>query len=134
MSNVASLPRFRISALPFAKSNVFTWKVRFSYHSSSLHVFARFRSHTSRLSRNRFHHESSSQFISAITDISLSALELQGHATKNQDLLLASGTISLKGSDGLNAVDDDIMAAVSFVTVINLPALSEHYCPIHHLT
>ena len=53
-------------------------------------------------------------------------LELQGHATKNQDLLLASGTISLKGSDGLNAVDDDIMAAVSFVTPIILPAVSDH--------
>ncbi|KAF8798710.1 syntaxin-like t-SNARE protein TLG2 [Phlegmacium glaucopus] len=37
--------------------------------------------------------------------------KLQGHATKNQDLLLASGTMSLKGSDGLNAVDDDILAA-----------------------
>jgi len=40
-------------------------------------------------------------------------LELQGHATKNQDLLLASGAISLKGSDGMSAVDDDIQAAVS---------------------
>jgi len=46
-------------------------------------------------------------------------LELQGHATKNQDLLLASGTISLKGSDGLSAVDDDIMAAVSLVITIS---------------
>ena len=46
---------------------------------------------------------------------SVTCLELQGHATKNQDLLLASGTISLKGSDGLNAVDDDVMAAVSFL-------------------
>lgn len=45
-------------------------------------------------------------------------LELQGHATKNQDLLLASGTVSLKGSEGLNAVDDDIMAAVSSVIAI----------------
>ncbi|KJA19911.1 hypothetical protein HYPSUDRAFT_1093802 [Hypholoma sublateritium FD-334 SS-4] len=36
---------------------------------------------------------------------------LQGHATKNQDLLLASGAISLKGSDGMSAVDDDILAA-----------------------
>ncbi|PPQ67290.1 hypothetical protein CVT25_005874 [Psilocybe cyanescens] len=36
---------------------------------------------------------------------------LQGHATKNQDLLLASGAISLKGSDGMSAVDDDIQAA-----------------------
>lgn len=39
-------------------------------------------------------------------------LELQGHAIKNQDLLIASGAISLKGSDGMNAVDDDVAAAV----------------------
>lgn len=38
--------------------------------------------------------------------------ELQGHAIKNQDLLIASGTISLKGSDGMTAVDDDVAAAV----------------------
>ncbi|TFK44709.1 t-SNARE [Crucibulum laeve] len=37
--------------------------------------------------------------------------KLQGHAIKNQDLLIASGTISLKGSDGMTAVDDDIAAA-----------------------
>ncbi|KDR75888.1 hypothetical protein GALMADRAFT_248636 [Galerina marginata CBS 339.88] len=37
--------------------------------------------------------------------------KLQGHATKNQDLLLASGAISLKGSDGFSALDDDIQAA-----------------------
>ncbi|PPR07385.1 hypothetical protein CVT26_013701 [Gymnopilus dilepis] len=37
--------------------------------------------------------------------------KLQGHATKNQDLLLASGAISLGASDGMSAVDDDIQAA-----------------------
>ncbi|KAL0955920.1 hypothetical protein HGRIS_002111 [Hohenbuehelia grisea] len=37
--------------------------------------------------------------------------KLQGHAIKNQDLLIASGTISLKGSDGMSAVDDDVAAA-----------------------
>ncbi|CAL1707543.1 unnamed protein product [Somion occarium] len=37
--------------------------------------------------------------------------KLQGHAIKNQDLLIASGTISLKGSDGLSAVDEDVEAA-----------------------
>ncbi|KAF6760276.1 t-SNARE [Ephemerocybe angulata] len=37
--------------------------------------------------------------------------KLQGQATKNQDLLVASGAISLKGSEGLSAVDDDIQAA-----------------------
>ncbi|KAL4080372.1 t-SNARE [Scleroderma yunnanense] len=36
---------------------------------------------------------------------------LQGHAIKNQDLLIASGTISSKGSEGLSAVDDDVQAA-----------------------
>ncbi|KAJ7170539.1 syntaxin-like t-SNARE protein TLG2 [Mycena crocata] len=37
--------------------------------------------------------------------------KLQGHAIKNQDLLIASGTISLKGSEGMSAVDDDMEAA-----------------------
>ncbi|KAF4563301.1 hypothetical protein EYR40_006981 [Pleurotus pulmonarius] len=37
--------------------------------------------------------------------------KLQGHAIKNQDLLLASGTISLKGSEGMYAVDEDVEAA-----------------------
>jgi len=36
---------------------------------------------------------------------------LQGHAIKNQDILIASGTISLKGSEGMTAVDDDVEAA-----------------------
>lgn len=40
-------------------------------------------------------------------------LELQGHAIKNQDLLIASGTIPSKGSEGMSAVDDDMEAAVS---------------------
>ncbi|KAJ3480228.1 hypothetical protein NLI96_g8498 [Meripilus lineatus] len=39
--------------------------------------------------------------------------KLQGHAIKNQDLLLASGTISLKGSEGLSAVDEDVEAATA---------------------
>ncbi|KAJ7193188.1 syntaxin-like t-SNARE protein TLG2 [Mycena haematopus] len=37
--------------------------------------------------------------------------KLQGHAIKNQDLLIASGTISLEGSEGMSAVDDDVAAA-----------------------
>jgi syntaxin 16 len=37
--------------------------------------------------------------------------KLQGHAIKNQDLLVASGVTSLKGSDALTAVDEDIEAA-----------------------
>ncbi|KAJ3790751.1 t-SNARE [Lentinula aff. detonsa] len=39
--------------------------------------------------------------------------KLQGHAIKNQDLLLASGTISLKGSAGMSAVDEDVEAATN---------------------
>jgi hypothetical protein len=46
---------------------------------------------------------------SKLTEI---AIELQGHAIKNQDLLIASGTISLTSSEGLTAVDEDIAAAV----------------------
>ena len=41
-----------------------------------------------------------------------SPLGLQGHAIKNQDLLIASGSLSLKGQEGLSAVDDDLQAAV----------------------
>ncbi|GJE92294.1 t-SNARE [Phanerochaete sordida] len=37
--------------------------------------------------------------------------KLQGHAIKNQDLLVASGAISLRGSEGLSAVDEDMAAA-----------------------
>lgn len=37
--------------------------------------------------------------------------KLQGHAIKNQDLLVASGVTSLKGTDALTAVDEDIEAA-----------------------
>ncbi|KAK7053277.1 t-SNARE affecting a late Golgi compartment protein 2 [Paramarasmius palmivorus] len=37
--------------------------------------------------------------------------KLQGHAIKNQDLLIASGTVSLRGSAGMSAVDDDVEAA-----------------------
>ncbi|KAJ7579255.1 t-SNARE [Mycena floridula] len=37
--------------------------------------------------------------------------KLQGHAIKNQDLLIASGAISLKGPEGMSAVDDDVEAA-----------------------
>ncbi|KAF9071757.1 t-SNARE [Rhodocollybia butyracea] len=39
--------------------------------------------------------------------------KLQGHAIKNQDLLLASGAISLKGSAGLSEVDEDVEAATN---------------------
>ena len=49
-----------------------------------------------------------------MTYINSSCSELQGHAIKNQDLLIASGTISLKGSEGMSAVDEDVEAAVGF--------------------
>ncbi|KAF5370671.1 hypothetical protein D9758_001811 [Tetrapyrgos nigripes] len=37
--------------------------------------------------------------------------KLQGHAIKNQDLLVASGTISLKGSAGMSSLNEDVQAA-----------------------
>ncbi|KZP34690.1 t-SNARE [Athelia psychrophila] len=37
--------------------------------------------------------------------------KLQGHAIKNQDLLIASGTVAAKGPEGMSAVDDDMRAA-----------------------
>lgn len=36
---------------------------------------------------------------------------LQGHVIKHQDLLIASGTLSSRGSEGLSALDDDVQAA-----------------------
>jgi hypothetical protein len=41
--------------------------------------------------------------------------ELQGHAIKNQDLLIASGALSLKGSDSLTALEEDVEAVSSLV-------------------
>ncbi|KAF9654004.1 t-SNARE [Thelephora ganbajun] len=45
---------------------------------------------------------------------------LQGHAIKNQDLLIASGSLSLKGQEGLSAVDDDLQAASQLQVQDNL--------------
>lgn len=39
-------------------------------------------------------------------------LELQGHSIKNQDLLVAAGTVSLNSADGVMALEDDMNAAV----------------------
>ncbi|KAJ7703179.1 t-SNARE [Mycena rosella] len=50
--------------------------------------------------------------------------KLQGHAIKNQDLLIASGTISLNGSEGMSAVDDDVAAAVRLYTHTQVQSLS----------
>ena len=36
---------------------------------------------------------------------------LQGHAIKNQDLLVASGALTLKGSEGMSDVDEDMRIA-----------------------
>ncbi|KAG6837729.1 hypothetical protein H0H93_003531 [Arthromyces matolae] len=44
--------------------------------------------------------------------------KLQGHAIKNQDLLIASGAISLKGSEGASAADDDVAAASQSQTLL----------------
>ena len=52
---------------------------------------------------------------------------LQGHAIKNQDLLIASGTIALKGQEGLSAVDEDLQAAVSPLVVTRLNYSSSFY-------
>ncbi|EIM81249.1 t-SNARE, partial [Stereum hirsutum FP-91666 SS1] len=43
--------------------------------------------------------------------------KLQGHAIKNQDLLVASGVTSLRGSEGLSAVDEDLQAASQQTTL-----------------
>ena len=39
--------------------------------------------------------------------------ELQGHAIKNQDLLAAAGAVSLSGSAGMSALDEDVEAATA---------------------
>ncbi|RPD63789.1 t-SNARE, partial [Lentinus tigrinus ALCF2SS1-6] len=39
--------------------------------------------------------------------------KLQGHAIKNQDLLAASGAVSLSGSAGMSALDEDVEAAAA---------------------
>lgn len=54
----------------------------------------------------------SSQLSASNIFTSFRSAELQGHAIKNQDLLVASGVTSLKGTDALTAVDEDIEAAV----------------------
>ena len=61
------------------------------------------------------------------------SLELQGHAIKNQDLLVASGAMSLKGSEGLSAVDED-MAAASAVSTSDIsgPFSAHPYTLVEH--
>lgn len=69
-------------------------------------------SHTRSLPQTR--NQSISPLKDAVLTIYASCTpELQGHAIKNQDLLVASGAVSLKGSEGLSAVDEDIEAAAA---------------------
>ena len=111
-------------------------KYVFSYHSSSFIIFFSFLPDLKYYFRiiwqsisSRVPHLTLRPLYNLLTVI---GLELQGHATKNQDLLLASGTISLKGSDGLNAVDDDIIAAVSFGSLLffHLPPIDSTFIVI----
>lgn len=57
---------------------------------------------------------------------------LQGHAIKNQDLLIASGTITSKGSEGLTAVDEDVQAAVSMQCSHHLVHVKTTSCSSKH--
>lgn len=41
--------------------------------------------------------------------------ELQGHAIKNQDLLIASGQTHIKGSESITALEEDM----EFVSIVN---------------
>lgn len=42
----------------------------------------------------------------------VSVAALQGHAIKNKDLLVASGAVTLKGSEGISDLVDDVKVAV----------------------
>lgn len=90
--NGVLLPKSRNLAQRFGRNSVCTWKV-----CPHLHLF---------------HAQGVVRLISRLHLCPCDS-ELQGHAIKNQDLLIASGTISSKGSEGMSAVDDDMEAAVS---------------------
>ncbi|KAI9572179.1 t-SNARE [Boletus coccyginus] len=51
---------------------------------------------------------------------------LQGHAIKNQDLLIASGTITSKGSEGMTAVDEDVQAVQAQIQETDQIHLRDH--------
>ncbi|CAA7257479.1 unnamed protein product [Cyclocybe aegerita] len=82
--------------------------------SSNQHPFPPIQSHQSRAAKNV-----QRGLAAKVQDLSATFRKkqrvymekLQGHAAKNQDLLVASGAVSLRGSEGMNAVDDDIQAA-----------------------
>ncbi|KAH7074331.1 t-SNARE [Auriculariales sp. MPI-PUGE-AT-0066] len=59
--------------------------------------------------------------------------KLTGHATKNADLLVASGTVSLKGSDSRAAVEDDIRVQQMQQQYQSDPALSARTTELTHL-
>lgn len=90
MYNVALLPNYRASALAFGRNSACTSRVRLPRFAAT---------------RQRLISDNASF-------PSYSPVGLQGHAIKNQDLLIASGSLSLKGQEGLSAVDDDLQAAV----------------------
>lgn len=46
-------------------------------------------------------------------------VELQGHATKNKDLLIAAGTVPMSTSQQISEVDDDVQA-VSMILIFSL--------------
>ena len=104
--NAALLPKCKNSVLPSAKSNVSIWKVSFCLlHYPSLFSIPHTPDPAGRGSPPEFAR-------GLIASVFLHSSALQGHAIKNQDLLVASGVTSLKGSDALTAVDEDIEAAV----------------------
>src|SRR5260221_489509 len=79
-------PSFKSSAGGCGKSNVYTWTVRYT----------------------------------PLNDVPKAVInpssELQGHAIKNQDLLIASGVISSKGIDKMTQVEEDMQAVcITFV-------------------
>lgn len=48
----------------------------------------------------------------------LPATALQGHAIKNKDLLVASGAVTLKGSEGMSDLYEDVQVAVRLVFIL----------------
>jgi hypothetical protein len=59
-----------------------------------------------------------------LTRLCLCIVELQGHAIKNQDLMIASGAVSLKGSEGMSSLDDDVQAATVGLHHLSYPSYS----------
>ena len=70
--------------------------------------------------------------IMVLTHSHLHSTELQGHAIKNQDLLAAAGAVSLKGSAGMSALDEDMEAAAQVRHAYRLTGCSsEGICTFH---